>query len=390
MDSLIVKRQLGLKLPPSQSAFLWGARKTGKSTFLKLHFPKSLYFDFLNTDLFFEFVKQPSLLREVILTSKNQSQLKQPIILDEVQKIPRIMDEIHWLIENKKLSFILCGSSARKMRRGHTNLLGGRAWRYELYPLTYRELAAHGYDLLQVVNRGLIPSHYLETQFKKSLKAYIQDYLKEEIMIEGLARNIPAFSRFLEAMSFGHGEITNFTNIARECGVDAKTVKEYYQILVDTLLGYFIEPFRQSQRRQLLVHNPKFYLFDVGIANHLCQRQINVTKGEDFGRSFEHIILMEIIAYRAYQDLDFPINYWRTKTGLEIDFVLGRGQVAIEVKGKSKIDKRDLRGLNAFKQDYKPKQSFLVYIGKLNRTTDGIDIINYQAFYELLWQGKII
>lgn len=210
-------------LAPGQSAFLWGARKTGKSTYLKQQFPRSLVYNFLDTDLVFEFSKRPARLREQLL-AQDSAVLKQPIILDEVQKVPQLLDEVHWLIENEGLQFILCGSSARKLKRGQANLLGGRAWRFERFPLISTELKS--VDLLRALNHGLIPSHYLTEPYQKSLRAYVTDYLKEEVFAEGLARNVPAFSRFFEAMGYSHGELTNYSNIARDCGVDSKTVKE--------------------------------------------------------------------------------------------------------------------------------------------------------------------
>ena len=236
-----ILRILNLALPPGQSAFLWGPRKTGKSTYLKERYPQSLVYNFLNTELVLEFAKRPSLLREQLL-AQDDNVLKHPIILDEVQKVPAILDEVHWLIENRGLQFLLCGSSARKLKRGQANLLGGRAWRYEMFPLVSAEVEV--VDLLKVLNRGMIPSHYLDDQYQKSLRAYTTDYLKEEVFAEGLTRNIPAFSRFFEAIGYSHGELTNFSNIARDCGVDSKTVKEYYQIVEDTLLGTMIAPMR--------------------------------------------------------------------------------------------------------------------------------------------------
>ena len=188
----VIERTLKIDLPQRQSAFLWGPRKTGKSTFLKRHFPQSLVYDFLKTDLFFEFSRQPSLLRQQ-LSAVDESVLQHPVILDEVQKIPQILDEVHWLIENKGIRFILCGSSARKLKRGHANLLGGRAWRYEMFPFTFREIGES--DLLTILNRGLVPDHFQSPHYKKSLKSYVADYLKEEVFQEGLTRNIPAFSR---------------------------------------------------------------------------------------------------------------------------------------------------------------------------------------------------
>ncbi len=384
-----IKRLLNMKLPARQSAFLWGARKTGKTTYLKKRFPKSIVYDFLKTDLFLEIAKRPSLLRERLL-AEDKAALKEPIILDEVQKIPQVLDEIHWLIENKKLRFILCGSSARKLKRGHANLLGGRAWRYELFPLVTQELGQ--IDLLRVLNHGLIPLHYLQNDedCKKSLTAYAQDYLKEEIFAEGLTRNIPAFSRFFEAFGYSHGEITNYTNIARECGIDAKTVKEYYQILVDTLLAARVTPFKKQQSRQVITKAPKYYLFDVGVAGYLTKRHLSEQKGIEFGRAFEHFMLMEIIAHRSYAGKDFTINFWRTKTGLEVDFILDNGKVAIEIKGASRVDKKNIHGLNAFTQSYSPKKSIVVCNEKQKRTHGKIDILPWQIFLNELWAGKIV
>lgn len=382
-----VDRVLKINLPPRQSAFLWGPRKTGKSTFLMENFPKSIVYDFLQTDLFLEFSKKPSLLRERLLAKESQI-LKHPVILDEVQKIPQILDEVHWLIENKGIRFILCGSSARKLKRGKANLLGGRAWRYEMFPLVSAELG--NLDLLKVLNRGLIPVHYFDDTFEKSLKAYTQDYLKEEILAEGLTRNIPAFSRFFDAMAYSHGELTNYSNIARDCGVDSKTVREYYQILVDTLMGRFVEPFQRRQDRQIISKAPKFYLFDVGVAGIITQRKISEERGESFGKAFEHFIFMELVAYSSYKDLDFEVNFWRTKSGLEVDFVLGRGEVALEIKGTSRVDQRDLRSLMAFAKEYSPQKALVVCNEREERLHGNIRILPWRHFMETLWEEKII
>ena len=382
-----VKRILNIDLPPHQSAFLWGPRKTGKSTYLKTAFPHSLVYDFLRTDLFIEFSKNPSLLREQLL-AKDNDVLNHPVILDEVQKIPQILDEVHWLIENRGLRFILCGSSARKLKRGKANLLGGRAWRYEMFPFVTAELGT--VDLLRILNHGMIPSHYLQEGYKKALKAYAQDYLKDEVFDEGMTRNIPAFSRFFDAMGYSHGELTNYSNIARECGVDSKTVKEYYQILVDTLLGTMVEPFKRRQDRGVISRAAKFYLFDVGVAGAITKRRLEAEKGELFGKAFEHFILMEISAFNSYNELDYDINFWRTKSGLEVDFVLGRGEVAIEVKGSSRIDKRDLRPLRAFIEEYSLKKALVVCNEREERIHGQIRIMPYKKFLKDLWEGNII
>ncbi len=382
-----IKRVLKIDLPPSQSAFLWGARKTGKTTYLKERFSNSIYYDFLKTDLFLEFSKRPYLLREQLL-AKDDNLLKEPIIIDEVQKIPQILDEVHWLIENKSLPFILCGSSARKLKRGKVNLLGGRAWRFELYPLVSAELRE--LDLLQILNRGLIPGHYLSKNYGKSLDAYTQDYLKEEIFSEGLVRNIPAFSRFFDAMGYSHGELTNYLNIARDCGVDSKTVKEYYQILVDTLLGKFVEPYKKRQERQVISKAAKFYLFDVGVAGALSKRHIREERGELFGKALEHYIFMELSAYNSYQELGFNINFWRTKSGLEVDFILGDGSVALEVKGSGNIQNRDMNSLKRFSEDYSPRLSIMVCNEREERRRGDIKILPWKEFLKQLWDGTII
>jgi len=378
-----------MKLPCQQSAFLWGARKTGKTTYLRERFPNSLVYDFLKTDLFLEISKNPSLLRERLL-AKDKVILKKPIILDEVQKVPQILDEVHWLIENKGLRFVLCGSSARKLKRGHTNLLGGRAWRYELFPLVSHEIGK--VDLLRVLNHGLIPLHYLQNDedCKKSLEAYVQDYLREEVFAEGLTRNIPAFSRFFDAFGYSHGEITNYCNIARQCGVDSKTVKEYYQILVDTLLAVRLEPFKKRQSRQIITKAAKYYMFDVGVAGYLTKRRLAEQKGAEFGKAFEHFLLMEIVAYRSYAGKDFVINFWRTKSGLEVDFVLGMGEVAIEIKGSGLIDRKDMHGLEAFIQTYSPKRSIIICDEKEKRLHGKIEILPWNIFLRQLWVGKIL
>ena len=382
----VIQRILKMDLPADKSAFLWGPRKTGKSTFLKTKYPQSIVYDFLKTDLFLEISKNPALLREQLLV-KDESSLKYPIILDEVQKVPQVLDEVHWLIENKGLQFILCGSSARKLKRGHANLLGGRAWRYEMFPLASPEIGA--FSLLRVLNHGLIPTHYLEENYHKSLTAYVQDYLKEEVFEEGLTRNIPAFSRFFDAVGFSHGELVNYSNIARECAIDAKTVRENFQILIDTLMGRFLEPFKKRQHRQVIGKTPKFYLFDVGVAGAITKRRIEDEKGEYFGRALEHFILMEIAAYRGYRDLDFDINFWRTKSGLEVDFILG-GEVAVEVKGIASVENRDMNSLKAFIEEYAPKSAILVCHEKEERIHGKIHILPWQNFLKKLWEGKII
>ena len=380
-------RLLRMDLPDGQSAFLWGPRKTGKSTYLRTAFPGSLVFDLLQTDLYLDLTKRPSLLRERLLAADPQ-RLALPVLVDEVQKVPPLLEEIHWLIENRGLRFVLCGSSARKVKRGRANLLGGRAWRFEMHPLVSAEL--DGLELPTALNRGLIPAHYLSDNPSRSLRAYVRDYLKEEVFAEGLTRNIPAFSRFFDAMGYSHGQLTNYANIARDCGVDAKTVKEYYQILVDTLLGTTVEPFHRRATRQVITKAPKFFLFDVGVAGAITGRTIAEERGEQFGRAFEHFILMEILAHRSYRELGYDVNFWRTKSGLEVDLVLGGGEVAVEVKGTRRVDAADLRALKAFVAEYSPRLALVVCNEGAPRVHDRIHILPWRDFLGRLWAGDIL
>lgn len=384
-----VDRILTIDLPPGQSAFLWGPRKTGKSSFLRRHFPGQPVYDFLNTDLFLRMSREPHRLREELLAAKQHSTLPTgPIILDEIQKVPALLDEVHWLIENAGLQFILCGSSARKLKRGPANLLGGRAWRFEMFPLTFRELPS--VDPMTALNSGLLPQHYFSPRPDRSLKAYIQDYLKEEIMQEGLIRRVPPFTRFLDSLAYSHGELTNFSNVARDCAVDAKTVRSYYDILVDTLLGRFVPPYSPKRGRQSISEASKFYLCDVGLAGSLGGRSIMDAKGEAFGRAFEHWILMELWAHRRYTEKDYEIRFWRTKAGLEVDFILGDGQVAVETKGASRIHTTDLRPLLAFCEDHSPKKAIVVCNEPEPRLVGQIEILPWREFLQRLWSDDII
>ena len=383
------ERILSLELPKGQSAFLWGARKTGMSTLLRRRFPGAVRFDLLDTRLLLEFTRSPSALAER-LDAVDGRTAASPIIIDGVQKVPALLDEVHRLIEDKGLGFVLCGSSARKIKRGYANILGGRAWRFGLHPLTYAEIP--DFDLLRALNRGLIPQHYDTKQHRRALAGYVDDYLKEEVFDEGLVRNAPAFSRFFDALSFSHGELLNFSNVGRDCGVDSKTVREYFQILVDTLVGTLLEPFSRRRSREVITRAPKFYLFDVGVAGHLMGRHIERPAGPEFGRALEHLVLMELIAYRSYRELDFPLRFWRTKSGLECDFVLGReGEVAIEVKGSTRLHPSDLRSVRAYVDEHSPRKAIVICNERdARRTNDGIWILPWERFLEQLWSDAIV
>ncbi len=382
-------RRLKIDLSHGQSCFLWGARQTGKSSYLRAQYSNSIYFDLLESDIFLSLLKTPSLLREELI-QKSQNSVQDPIIIDEIQKVPLLLDEVHWLIENKKLQFILCGSSARKLKRGHANLLGGRAWRYEMYPLVSSEIP--DFNLLQALNRGLLPRHYQEDYFKKSLKAYVNDYLTEEIRAEGLTRNLPAFSKFLDAVAYSNGELVVYNNISSDCGVDSKTVKEYFEILVDTHLGYFLPPLLKKKGRKTITATPKFYLFDVGVANLISKTIVEELRGTSAGRSFEHFIFMELMAYRSYSEKDFELNFWRTKTGLEVDFIINEDLIYIESKISDYVKTTDLKGLRALIEEKKPKRAIVVCNEKRPRRLSGthIEILPWKDFLNELWSNQLI
>lgn len=367
----------------SESCFFWGPRQSGKSTLLKILFPKSPYYDLLLSDEFERMNRKPSLLREELLAQ----QLRAPVIIDDVQKVPQLLDEIQWLIVNKKVQFILCGSSARKLKRGGGNLLGGRALRYELFPLVSSEIPQ--FDLIRALNHGLLPRHYQSDRSELLRRVYIGDYLKEEIAAEALTRNVPLFARFLEAAAFSNGEVINFTNIARECGVSSPTVKEYFQILIDTLFAHFLPAFQKRSKRRV-IQAPKFYFFDIGIANTLLKRGVISLGSEVFGRAFEHFIVQEIIAHSHYSGLEYPITYWRTTSGFEIDCVLGDRDVAIEMKGVPEVHAHHLRSMRAFREEYKPRKAIIVSLDTRNRNIDGIVIMSWKTFLSELWSGLII
>lgn len=384
-------RILNIDLPAGQSAFLWGPRKTGKSTFLKERFPNSLYFDLLHSDLFVRWSGNPALFREELLAT-DKKKLANPVIIDEVQLIPALLNEIHWLIENADIYFVLCGSSARKLRKTGANLLGGRAWRFSFFPLVYPEVP--DIALLNVFQRGLIPSHYLATHPKRALTAYVKDYLYHEIQMEGLARNLADFSRFLSVFAFSNGELTNFSNIARDCDIDSKTVKSYYQILVDTMFGYFVFPYSATEGRDTLSSVPKFYLFDVGIAHFLSKTTVSTLKGSEAGKAFEGYIFTELIAYTTLYEKEFEIRFWRTRSGLEVDFVLGDAICAIEVKITDQVQKPDIKGLVAFLGEH-PKTTAIVVSQdprkRLLTTPSGtITVYPWREFLEALWGGVLI
>lgn len=366
-----------------ESCFLWGPRQTGKSTLVKEHFSDAVMYDLLLSEVYEKLTRRPSIVREELSVRKT----KHPVIIDEVQLIPQLLNEVQWLIVNKRVQFILCGSSARKIMRSTGNLLGGRALRFQLFPLVSKEIP--NFDLEKALTSGLLPRHYLAEKTGNLLQAYVGTYLKEEIAAEGLARNIPAFSRFLESAAFSNGEIVNYVNIASECGVDARTVKEYFQILTDTHVGLFLESYRKKPKRRV-IQAPKFYYFDVGIANYLLKRHIVVPGNEVFGKAFEHFILQELTAHAHYSGLSYPVRYWRTASQLEVDFIIGDHETAVEVKSSTEITERHLTGMNAFCEEYKPRRAIVVSLDAHPRKIGNITILPWKVFLDMLWAGDIV
>jgi uncharacterized protein len=377
-----------LPFPLGQTIILFGPRKTGKTTFLKQAFPNSMFIDLLQSEVLRKYSTQPERLRQELLLLSEQKK-KQPIIIDEVQLVPALLNEIHWLIENAGLYFILCGSSTRRLRAAGVNLLGGRAWTYGFFPFVYPELAP--FDLEQVLERGTIPSHYLSSSYQRHLEAYVQDYLTLEIQQESLVRNLPAFQRFLEVAAFSCGEVINYANIAREAGVNEKTVKAYFDILEDSLVGHRLPPFAKKQKRDLIFKSNKFYFFDIGLMNTLKRNASSLQTSETKGQVLESYIFQELNAYRLLQEDKKSLSFWRTTKGLEVDFILDH-QIAIEVKLSNNIHDNHLKGLAAFADENPAKELILVCLEETPRlvTYKGhtIKILGVEAFLERLWAGE--
>ena len=381
MRKIIRNRLLDVRLPSGRSAFLWGPRRTGKSYWIREHFGDGLLIDLLKTDVFAEYAARPALLRE------RHADERRTIIIDEIQMAPELLNEVHWLIENKGTSFLLTGSSARKLRHGHANLLAGRAGSYSMCPLTYPEV--EGFDIEAVMVSGLLPPHFLSDDPVFDLRSYVGDYLKQEIAAEATVRSIPVFSDFLRVAATRSGELINYTNVARESGVSAKTVRHYIEILEDTLLGYRLPPWRQARKRRL-IDTEKFYLFDVGVTNYLSRRAPKAGTPE-FGNAFEQFVMMELKAYQAYRNPEMEIHFWRTSTGFEVDFILNRMEVAIEVKSARRVGDHHLRSLRAVKEEFAANRSIVVSLETTKRTTDdGIEVYPYDEFLRSLWRDEIV
>lgn len=376
----IISRLVDLKLPKKQTAFLWGPRKTGKTYWINHHLKGVPVIDLLKTDTFAEYSSRPALLRERYLDHKGL------IVIDEVQKTPALLNEVHWLIENSGASFLLTGSSARKLRRGHANLLGGRAWKRTMVPLSYKEVDK--IDIEKIMISGLLPPHYLSSNPVEDLRAYVADYLKEEIASEALVRNIPAFSEFLRVAAVTNSELLNYTNVGREAGVSSKVIRTYFDILEDTYLGFRIPPWTKSRTRRM-IETEKFYFFDVGVANFLAKRRPMMGTPE-FGKSFEHYILMELKAYQAYRNPEMEISYWRTSSGQEVDFILGDKDVAIEIKGSKRVHEGDISPMKVLKEDMPARKHIIVSLEQEPRKIAGwINVLPWKNFLDKLWDGAL-
>lgn len=378
------KRLLHIGDVKKNSYFLWGPRQTGKSTLLHQRFPKAVYYDLLLADEFERLNRDPTIMRSELLAN---SDIEYPIIIDEVQLVPSLLGEVQWLITNHKMSFILCGSSPRKLKRTGANLLGGRALWLEMFPLVYPEI--DDFNLLRALNHGLIPTHYLSTEPSLSIQAYIGTYLKEEIAAEAAVRNLPAFGRFLEIAAFSNGSIPVYKNIAQDCGVSAPTIKEYFQILTDTLIGRFLPAYQKRPKRRIY-QSPKFYFFDLGIANYFLKRGMINIGSESFGNALEHFIFQELVAYNHYSNRDIPIAYWRTTSQIEVDFILGDHEAAVEVKATKEAKPQHTKGLQAFGEEYTVKKKIIVSMDKHPRKLGDILIIPWDEFLKRLWENSIV
>lgn len=366
-----------------EAMFLFGGRQTGKSTLLKERFPKAVYIDLLKSDVRNRFKQHPEEFRESLLRYPPETL----VIVDEIQKVPDLLDEVHWLMVEKGLWFILSGSSARKIKKSGANNLGGRAIPETLFPLVSAEIP--DFDLERAVQNGMIPRHYAVANARNRMRAYIDLYLKEEIIEEALVQNADEFVRFMEVAAIMDGEILNYENVASDCEVSANTVKAYYKILVDTLLGFEVPAYRKVIKRKLY-KAPRFYYFDVGIANHLTKRYHLAPRTPEYGHAFEHLIIQEIVAYLGYTNSDEELTYWHTYENLEVDAVIGDARVAIEIKSKEHIDHDDKKGVTEFAKEHPDTRQIIVSRDRISRRSGDVDLYYVTDFFKALWAGEII
>lgn len=380
-----LKRQLDLRPDAKKkSLFLFGPRQTGKTFLLNRLFPKSPFYNLLQADVYLKLSQRPQLMREELFVLGEAC--PEPIIVDEIQKLPILLDEVQDLIETKRFHFILTGSSARKLKHGSANLLGGRAWTRQLLPLVTAEIP--NYDLMRLLNVGALPYIYLSENPEEELTAYVGNYLKEEIQAEGLTRKIENFSRFLQTAALVNSELINFTNVASDAQVPPRTIKEYFSILEDTLIGVLLEPFTATRKRKA-ISTAKFYFFDVGICNILAGRNEIRPKTELFGKVFEHFVFTELRAYLSYMQDKRPLRFWRSTSKMEVDFLIS-DEIAIEVKGTELVSEKHLTGLKALSEDLTLKQKIVVSLDSSRRRIGDIDVWPVKEFLAALWAGEII
>lgn len=366
-----------------EAMFLFGARQTGKSTLLKERFPKAIYIDLLKSDVRNRFKQHPEEFRESLLRYPPETL----VIVDEIQKVPDLLDEVHWLMVEKGLWFILSGSSARKIKKSGANNLGGRAIPETLFPLVSAEIP--DFDIERAVQNGMIPRHYMVANARNRMRAYIDLYVKEEIIEEALVQNVDEFIRFMEVAAIMDGEILNYENVASDCEVSANTVKAYYKILVDTLLGFEVPAYRKVIKRKLY-KSPRFYYFDIGIANHLTKRYQLAPKTPEYGHAFEHLIIQEIVAYLAYTNSDEELTYWQTYENIEVDAIIGDARVAIEIKSTDHVDHGDKKGIMEFAKEHPNAKQILVSRDRISRRSGNVDLYYVTDFFKALWTGEII
>jgi len=378
-------RALRLPQQGTETFFLWGPRQTGKTTLLKAAYADAVWIDLLKAEEYRRYLQNPESLRAELAASESVRQ----VVIDEIQKVPQLLDEAHWLHENRGIHFALCGSSARKVKRGQANLLGGRAVRYELHGLTAGEIGRE-FNLDRLLNHGYLPRIYLSDRPQRLLSAYVADYLKEEVAAEGLVRNLPVFSEFLDVASLSDAELVNFSTIARDCGVSSHTIKGYFQILEDTLLGRWLPAYTRRPKRRVIAA-PKFYFADVGIVNHLARRGELRPGSELYGKAFENWVFHELSAHNAYAETFATLSYWRLASGIEVDFIVNDMQVAVEAKSAVKITTDHLKGLRALAEDH-PRIGRRVVVcleRKSRRTEDAILILPAAEFCERLRAGDV-
>ena len=376
------KRIFDIENQLDEAMFLFGARQVGKSTLLQERFPEAIYYDLLIDTVKKAFKRNPDSLRPALI-DKPAGTL---VIVDEIQKVPELLDSVHWLMVNKGIRFVLSGSSSRKLKRSGANTLGGRANPRTLFPLVWKEVTDFQID--RAVQNGMIPRHYLIDDAIDRLEGYVEIYLREEIRDEAAVENIDAFEQFMEAAAISDGEMINYSNIASDCGVAAKTVKAYYQILKDTLMGYEIPAYTKVIKRKV-VQAPKFYYFDVGLVNYLLGRHRLRRGSEEYGHAFEHLVMQEIVAYRGYYRRREKISYWHTYNHQEVDCVIGDAMVAIEIKSSEEVKTRHKNGLKAFNEEHPECRQILVSLDPITRTSGDIELIYVLDFLRMLWNGEI-